>query len=492
MAAANLAELEVDVARDLRLIAHPRKAWLEPRRKDGRPVLDVLVVGAGQGGIAAGFGLLRDRVDNILLIDRAPAGREGPWVTYARMPTLRSPKDQTGPDLNVPSLTYQAWHEAQWGEADFAGLRLIGTRQWHDYVQWVRRMVGVPVRNDTELVGLAPGRTDDGARCLAATLAGGEVLYARRVILATGQDGTGEWWMPDFLARLPAERRAHTADAIDFAALRGRVVAVLGTGASAGDNAALALEHGAVAVHMFSRRAEPMLLQPYRWLTFAGFLKHIGEMPDEWRWRFMRQILGLREGFPADTYARLVAHVHFTLHLGRGWHNARMQGGRVRLETAGGPFDADFVIAGTGVEHDCALRPELSLCAGNIATWADRYTPPPEERDDRLGRFPYLAADYAFLEKEEGRTPWIGDIFLFGIGATMSFGPSGSSINAMTTAVPRLVAGVTRGLFREDLPMHWQSLRNYDEPQVTLDPARTIAACTRGAQKPGDEGGSLG
>jgi len=40
---------------------------------------------------------------------RAPEGREGVWVTFARMPTLRSPKDQTGPDLGLPSLTFEAW-----------------------------------------------------------------------------------------------------------------------------------------------------------------------------------------------------------------------------------------------------------------------------------------------------------------------------------------------------------------------------------------------
>src|SRR5271156_807551 len=111
MPPASLAELERDVRRDLELIAHPRKPWLRSHHVRGAPALDVLIVGAGQGGLAAGFGLLRGRVDNILLVDRAPYGLEGPWVTYARMPTLRSAKDQTGPDLNVPSLTSQAWHE---------------------------------------------------------------------------------------------------------------------------------------------------------------------------------------------------------------------------------------------------------------------------------------------------------------------------------------------------------------------------------------------
>ena len=53
----------------------------------------------------------------------------------------------------------------------------------------------------------------------------------------------------------------------------------------------------------------------------------------------------------------------------------------------------------------------------------------------------------------------------------MSFGPSGSSINAMTTAVPKLVYGLTRGLFREDVAMHWQALQAYDVPQAVVPKA---------------------
>jgi len=135
----SLAQLEQTVARDLALTAHPRQPWLRPRTCGGAPVLDVLVVGAGQGGLAVGFALRRDRVDNILLVDAAPQGREGPWSTYARMPALRSAKDQTGPDGGVPSLTYQAWHEAQWGAADFDAMPLIPTGHWADYLLWFRR-----------------------------------------------------------------------------------------------------------------------------------------------------------------------------------------------------------------------------------------------------------------------------------------------------------------------------------------------------------------
>ncbi len=470
----SLAELEADIARDLELTAHPRAAWLVPRQCGGKPVLDCLIVGGGQCGVAVAFALKRDRVDNILVLDRAAEGREGPWVTYARMHTLRSWKDQTGPDLRIPSLTYQAWHEAQFGAAHFAALRWIPKELWNDYLLWFRRVTGVPVRNGVTAGRIAPARTDDGLPCLAVETSEGPI-HARKLVLATGQDGFGEWWMPGFVKALPPHLRAHAAEAIDFAALRGRVVAVLGAGASAFDNAAVALEAGAKEVHLFCRRAEPMVIQPYRWLTFAGFLRHLHEMPDAWRWRFMSYILGLREGFPQDTYNRVLAFPNFTMHVGRPWTDAREEGGRVVLATPRGDFAADYAICGTGVRMDPSLVPELAGFWDNIALWSDRYTPPPEEADERLAAFPYLAPDSSFIERRPGETPWIRDIHFFGIATTMSFGPAGSSINAMSIAVPRIAAGVTRGLFEADLPRLWADLRAYDIPQVVLDPARIAA-----------------
>jgi cation diffusion facilitator CzcD-associated flavoprotein CzcO len=471
----SLAALEADARRDLDLIAHPRMEWLQPKTSGGVPVLDVLIVGGGQCGVVAGYALLRDKVRNLLVIDREPHGREGPWQTYARMRNLRSWKDQSGPDLGVPSLTYQAWHEAQFGSASWGALRYIPKELWADYLLWLRRVVGVPVRNGVAAGRIDPARTDDGLPCLRVETGAGPML-ARKVVLATGQEGAGFWWMPEFVDALPCHLRAHSADPIDFARLRGKVVAVLGAGASAFDNAAMALEAGAAEVQLFCRRAEPMVVQPYRWLTFAGFMRHIHEMPDDWRWRFMAHVLGLREGFPAETYARVLRFTNFTMHVGRPWTGARVgEDGRVVLATGRGEVSADFLICGTGVRMDATRVPELAGCAHNIARWADRYVPPAGEADARLGEFPYLGSDYAFQERVAGETPWIRDIHLFGIGTTMSFGPAGASINAMGIAVPRLAAGVTRGLFEADLPRHFESLLAYDVAQVELDPARLAA-----------------
>lgn len=476
-AAARLAALEDRVRTELELTAHPTLDWMpDVRAPDGGRALDVLIAGAGQGGAALAFRLARDRVPEVLVVDRAPAGREGPWRTYARMPTLRSPKDYTGPDLDVPSLTYRAWHEARFGAADWASLRLIETERWAEYLLWVRRQTGVRVENGTALTAVSPagGGTRRLLRVTLATASGERDVWCRKLVLATGQDGAGRWTMPGFVEALPVHLRAHTADDIDFEALRGRTVAVLGAGASAADNAAAALEHGTREVHLFVRRARMQRVQPYRWLTFRGFLRHLCDLDDEWRWRFMQHILALRESIPQDTWDRMRRWPNFTVHTGAGWSGATVIGGpdgdRVRIETAKGRFDADFVIAGTGIDVDFAARPELAPFAHAIRTWGDAYTPPPEEADARLARYPYLDADGAYTEKRPGEAPWLADIHDFTIAATMSFGPSGASINAMTTAVPRLAAGITRGLFREDVRDHWQDLLAYDVPVFVPGP----------------------
>jgi len=461
--ASSLDGLVARVHHDLACIDHPAAAW----RPAAEGVLDVLVVGAGQGGLATAFQLRRDRVTNVRIVDRAPRGREGPWRTFARMPTLRSPKSFNGPDLGVPSLTYRAWHEARFGADDWHRIEVIPRQLWAEYLDWFRDVLALPVENDVTVVDL----DDDGGGGVAATLldadGGIERVRCRHVVLATGLDGCGRWAMPEPIARLPASRRAHTAEPIDFSALRGRRVVVVGAGASAADNAATALEHGAHSVVMLCRRAELQRVQPYRWLTQTGFLRHLSDLDDAWRWRFMAHILALRESFPQATWDRCRRHPNFTLRTGAAVEDACLTSdGCVLLATTAGRVEADFVIAGTGIEVDPAARPELARLAPAIATWADRFSPPPAEFESRLARYPYLADDYSLTEKVAGSAPVLSRIHIFNFSATMSFGPSGASINAMTIAVPKLVAGITRELFASDVERHWASLLAYNDPSV--------------------------
>jgi len=121
----------------------------------------------------------------------------------------------------------------------------------------------LPVRNGCEVIEISPAA--DGLLAAKVLTADGiDIVFARKIVLATGQEGMGDWIVPEPLRHLPPSVCVHAAQPIDFACLRGQRVAVIGAGASAFDNAATALEAGAVEVDLFCRRAEIQVIQPYR------------------------------------------------------------------------------------------------------------------------------------------------------------------------------------------------------------------------------------
>lgn len=477
MSAASLADLAAIVERDLRLIDYPNTPWV-PSHPRG-DVLDVLIVGGGQGGLAVASKLLREQILNIRVVDESKPGAEGVWTRYARMKTLRTPKHIGGPDLGVPSLTFQCWYEAQHGAEAFAAIKYIPRELWQAYLGWFAATLRIPVHNETRFLGVRP----DGDLLVSRvrTSEGEREILSRKLVLAGGIETSGGWWMPPEIAALPQERRAHSADPIDFERLRGKRVVVIGAGASAFDNAGTALEHGA-QVTMLCRRTDLQRIQPYKVLAFPGFLQHFGTLPDADRWRTMGYLLTVREALTAETWQRATRHDGFTLVTGAPILSAAvLPDHSVRLETGQGTIDADFVICGTGFDMDLALRPELEGVAEHVATWADRFVPPLGEENARLGRYPYLDEGMAFVEKVPGSTPWVRNIHCFNFGATMSFGPSGSSISAMKYAAPRVASAITGSLFRADFPAHEAMITGYDTPEFDLTFARDEAAAPASA-----------
>ena len=329
--------------------------WVTPvTHASGVHVHDVLILGAGQGGLATAFGLLREKVTNILVLDRAEPGREGPWITYARMLTFRSPKHVTGPDLGVPALTPQAWFQAVFGPAGWEAITKWPRALWQDYLVWYRAALDLPVRNRTEITAIAP--EDDLLRVSATDTASGERLtfLARKIVLATGIEGNGDWRLPALaLDRLPKDRFAHTNWEFDVGALRGKRVGVLGAGASAFDTAASALEAGAASVHQFARRPALPLKDPYRTMEKSGFLRHFGSMTALERWRWL--VATRDQGVPAtqDGIDRCTVFPNYRITTGAGWAKVAFADGDVIVTgTDGAEHRFDFLVLGTGYADD--------------------------------------------------------------------------------------------------------------------------------------------
>ncbi|PZR46584.1 MAG: FAD-dependent oxidoreductase, partial [Stutzerimonas stutzeri] len=133
--------LETQLAQDLEFLELPSRPWVPERSEGGAPVRDVVVIGAGMCGLAATAKLVLSGITNVVAYDAAPAGREGPWVTFARMETLRSPKTLHGPSLGLPRLTFRAWFTAQWGAGVWDALDKIPKDQWMDYLVWYRKVL---------------------------------------------------------------------------------------------------------------------------------------------------------------------------------------------------------------------------------------------------------------------------------------------------------------------------------------------------------------
>jgi cation diffusion facilitator CzcD-associated flavoprotein CzcO len=147
--------LQARLEQDLAWLELPAKRWVVAREHEGQPIIEVAVIGGGMAGMAAAASLTLTGIQAIIF-DRAPSGFEGPWVTSARMETLRSPKQLTGPALGLPALTFRAWFEAQFGLEAWATLDKIPRTQWMDYLRWYRKALKLDVRNEHHVTHIAP------------------------------------------------------------------------------------------------------------------------------------------------------------------------------------------------------------------------------------------------------------------------------------------------------------------------------------------------
>jgi len=461
--AIGLTALEAQLARDLDLIGHDRPEWVRPRALNGTPALDVVIIGGGQCGLAAAFGLRAQGIRNTLILDENPEGHEGPWETYARMVTLRTPKELNPIDFGLPSLTYRAWWEAQHGAAGWQAVDKIARGDWMDYLRWYRRVLGLPMRNDARVSVIEPLPAEGLHRL---HLADGDTLLARKVVLATGIQGGGEWHTPGFIKNtLPKRLWAHTSEPIDFAPLIGKRIAILGGGASAFDNANHALSLGVDAVEVFIRRKVLPRINPIRFMEKVGFTARYPALDDQTKYAAMACFLSHNQPPTNDTFARAAAWPGFALHLGAPWQAVAEKDGGVEVTTPQGTHQFDFAIISTGLISDPGLRPELKLVADGIARWRDVVTPPDGVQNDLIDAHPYLGDAFQFIPRQGMDGSGLHGLFAFNYSALISLGLSASALSGLHNALPRLLNGIADQLFLDDKDALVADFLAYDEPE---------------------------
>jgi cation diffusion facilitator CzcD-associated flavoprotein CzcO len=406
---------------------------------------DVVVVGGGQSGITIAFALRRAGIAKFSVIDASSSESASAWRTKARMLTLRTPKTRSGPELGIPELGFRAWYEGLHGKEAYDEIGRIATHDWADYLSWFHRQIGVEVRYSTRLNDIEPV----GEHFKLHLTANGEerVETTRKIVLATGVEGTGAGKIPSIFDGLPRHLYSHSSEAIQFSDLRGKSVGVLGAATSALDAAATALEAGADEVHLFSYRPELSIVNPGAANPNPGLQDSFHLQPDSDRWNAALQLHGKGSSAPLDSVKRVANFPNFYLHLQAPWQSLKDDGNRVAVEAADGIHVFDFLIVGAGYQYDPSSRPELRRIAEKIALWEDRFQPNKDKESSYFGKFPYVGSGYELLEKVPDTAPWLRNIHVFSAASSLSFGRPVGDIPSLRTGVPRLVNAITNELF---------------------------------------------
>ncbi|MDQ2780506.1 MAG: NAD(P)/FAD-dependent oxidoreductase [Pseudomonadota bacterium] len=468
--ASGLAALEARLRQDLQWLGLPARRWVPPQ--DG--VLDTAVIGGGMAGLAVAASLTHLGIQSVLF-DRAAAGFEGPWATTARMETLRSPKELTGPALGLPALTFRAWFESQFGGTAWEQMDKIPRLQWADYLRWYRQVLKLDVRNRQSVRNVQP--RGDGTVQIELTDDDNGRNYrvlARHVILATGRDGLGGPWVPPWAQALPRALWLHSGEDWNGEALRGLRVAVVGAGASAMDAAATALEHGATRVDLLIRRRDLPRINKGKGAGSPGMAHGFWTLPDAWKWRFRRYINVQQVPPPHGSTLRVSRHANAHFHLGAAALGAQVRSdGALRVETAKGPLVTDRLIFCTGFRSNWAMRPEFRSFAPCVRLWRDRFAVAPQDADEELADAPDLGPNFEFQPKAsvESSTecPGLDRVHCFNYAATLSHGAATGDIPQITEGAQRLARGIASRLLADDVPHHFQTMERYAEPELFGD-----------------------
>ena len=134
-------------------------------------------------------------------------------------------------------------------------------------------------------------------------------------------------------------------------------------------------------------------------------------------------------------------------------------------ENAAGRIRRRFPHCRHGICHRLCRAAGTSDDRAQIARWSDRYRPPPGEKNERLGGYPYLSDHFQFTEKVPGAAPYLKNIFCYTYAATASLA-STAGISQLKFGADRISFGITRELFVDDAEAYFADLCAYCAPEL--------------------------
>lgn len=457
-----LPALEKALMRDFELLNYPAAPIKKthPLNKEEDPVYDVAIIGGGMAGLTAAAALFREGISHLRLFDQSAEGLEGPWLTYARMKTLRSNKTNLGPALGIPHLTFRAWYEAQYGLDSWNELDKISNALWMDYLKWYRQVLRIPVDNECKLVAIQP--FEDYFLLEFNRPDGPYQVKALKVVLATGRGGFGGPLIPDFVENLPTHVYAHVMEEMNFRYFKDKKIGIVGGGSSALDAAAVALEVGAEKVELIIRSACLPCINKFALLPEYCFRESYYKMSEKWRWQVMNHILLCTVPPPEAALKRVSLYNNFSIQTGVFIQHTKFENDQIVLETSHGYLTYDFLMLATGYSVNAGQQPELQAICSNMSLWRDQADIKLNQCNQRLGLFPYLGSSFEFLEKNIGETPYLKNLYCFNFASMLSHGRLSSDIQFISEGAKRLAQGIAADFIKQNEEIYLELLENQD------------------------------
>jgi hypothetical protein len=356
----------------------------------------------------------------------AAMGLRSPWVASH----ISAPKD--GLSLDV--------YRALKGNAHLA--YPVAVSDFIKYGRWFCQQVMVPT--DTRKVGRIEAASSHQYRLV---LDDGDVLRARRVVLATGIQAFAH--RPTLFAGLPASLVTHTSEQRRSDTFRDKDVLIIGAGQSALEAAGF-LNNAGARVEVLIRQSTLHWLGHRQWMHGKGIgwmfygrgdvgpagVSIMVQHPNLFRRlpRAVQERWGARAIRPAVSHRLMPRTRDLPIHFNRYVVQARVQGGRLRLRVNDGTDrTVDHVILGTGYRVNIARYPFLS--------------PAVLERLDMVDGYPRLGAGF------ETSLP---GLHILGAPAAWSFGPLMRFVAGTEFASRALTRRIVRAK-RRDLVPSWSA-----------------------------------
>lgn len=458
--------LEEQITQDLQNLNLPLNRWsLSPNQSDDHQ-LDVAIIGAGMSGVTAAFALKLQGIDAIVF-DQAPEGQEGPWQTPALMETLRSPKQVVGPALASPSLTFQAWFKAQFGDDEWEALDKIPRLQWGEYLQWFKTMTSPVVFNQYQLTDIQVN--PQGCLLTFATPNGKQQYQAQHVILATGMESFSEPNIPSFMAEIPSAYWEHSYAGSDYSRFKGLDIAVVGYSAGAMDSSATALEQGARSVELLIRAKDMPRVNRGKVAGNPGFTQAYQQLTDAQKWHYSDYVAKAKTPAPHGSTLRVSRHENAYFNFNTQVKKIDVNGKKLHIATTTGEYVVDYLILATGYRINWQRHSAFNHIAPFIRKWGDVYTPSKAEQNSEFASYPYLGHHFEFLPKTDCELPKLSNIYCFNLAASLSMGPLIGLIPNTNTGAQKLAEHIAAQLYLAHHEQHLEQVKNSTEAELLGD-----------------------